>query len=584
MQRLKLVSRALSTTVPETTIPNLVHKYEALVSGGFLQADASQLRCLERLQILLLELHSYGGQLKEFEHERISYEVKRQVAEQQLREELERKKQQHDGNGGGWSLSQLFSYNSKEDYSDIQSNSSKKLEHRVFSLLGPPPAAPIAPRGVYFHGSVGSGKTMLLDMLYNASETIVLSRRRLHCNSALLELHSRMHTLERKNFDYLGGSSSSTVGVDDPLGKNAKVARIAHRRLVRDRMLTPLDEYTKGIAAANSSIMLKAARELLLSEDHHHTRNTSTKAALLCFDEMQTTDPYNVAALKALTETALQNGGTLVATSNRAPKELSPHGLHEAMFEHFVETLEGGCDVVELSSPTDYRRTRINLVKNSKKDATMKNYFWPLNADSAAQLEAAWNSLEGKEILHPIEIPVMFGRTFTVHKHRGGSGTASSAAWFSFDELCDRPLGPSDYIALASHFNTIFITDVPAMSMRVRDKARRFITLIDEVYNQRGRVVCTAAVELDQLFTGKEVNEEPLVDLEGLQFEGAVEGAKLRRDLSKEGGVAPVAVTAKRIGALGGEEERFAFARAVSRLYEMTIEVNYSSDASSVGK
>jgi predicted ATPase len=82
---------------------------------------------------------------------------------------------------------------------------------------------------------------------------------------------------------------------------------------------------------------------------------------------------------------------------------------------------------------------------------------------------------------------------------------------------------------------------------------------------------------LDQLFTGTEVNEEPLVDLKGLQFEGAVEGAKLRRDLSKdlskEGGVAPVAVTAKRIGALGGEEERFAFARAVSRLYEMTIEV-----------
>jgi len=578
MHRLKLTTRALSTASPEAKLPNLIHRYEALISGGFLRADASQLGCLERLQILLEGLHSYGRELKAYEYERNSYEVKRQIAAQQLREELSKKQkyESNSGGSGGWSLSQLFNSSSKEEEDNyIKLMSAKELESRLISLVGPAPSAPPAPKGVYLFGSVGSGKTMLADMLYDAAkESQVLPlQRRLHCNAALLELHSRMHDLERKNF-----SSSSGIpdnGSDDFLGKNAKLARIAHRRLVRERMTTPLEEYSKGIAAANATIMLQAARELLLDSSHtSYTATTNTftpAAALLCFDEMQTTDPYNVAALKALTEAALQDGGTLVATSNRAPKELSPHGLHEAMFEHFVETLESGCDVVELSSPEDYRRTRIVLsARNSgiKKEQGKKFYFWPLNASSAAQLDSAWNSLKEKEINQPMEIPVMFGRTLTVTKLRG-----NTAAWFSFDDLCGQPLGSSDYIALASRFKTVFITDVPAMSMRMRDKARRFITLVDEIYNQRGRVVCTAAVELDELFTGKEVNEEPLVDLEGLQFEGAVEGAKLRRDLSLEGGVAPVRMTPKRIAALGGEEERFAFARAASRLYEMQSEM-----------
>lgn len=160
----------------------------------------------------------------------------------------------------------------------------------------------------------------------------------------------------------------------------------------------------------------------------------------------------------------------------------------------------------------------------------------------------------------------MFGRRLQVQRAVGG------VAWFTFEELCAVPLGAADYMALSQAYHTVFLQAVPALSMQVRDQARRFITLVDELYNHRTRLVCSAATQPDLLFAGAE-SDEPIFDLESLQFESAVEGSRLRRDLMVDGGVAPVAVSAAEAAAaaqrLGGVEERFAFARAVSRIYEM---------------
>ena len=325
-----------------------------------------------------------------------------------------------------------------------------------------------------------------------------------------------------------------------------------------------MQQHREGGAASNNGTTTTTTTKKTTKQNNSIDGPSLASAALLCFDELQTTDPYNVAAVKALTEAALADGGTLVVTSNRSPRELSSHGLYEAMFEHFRATLEAQCDIIELSSASDYRKRNFSSSANAAA-ASMSSYFHPLNETASQKLAAAWAELPGEDSTEPLDIPVIFGRSLRVPRHRGG------AAWFSFEELCARPLGPTDYVAVASHFHTVFISDVPAMSMRVRDKARRFITLVDEIYNQRGRLVCSAAVQLEQLFTGagEEASEEPLVDLEGLQFEGEVDGARMRRDLGVSGGIAPVAATAGRLAALGGGEEKFAFSRAVSRLCEM---------------
>ncbi|KAH6790808.1 AFG1-like ATPase family protein, partial [Perilla frutescens var. frutescens] len=128
-------------------------------------------------------------------------------------------------------------------------------------------------------------------------------------------------------------------------------------------------------------------------------------------------------------------------------------------------------------------------------------------------------------------------------------------------------IGAADYIAIAKTFHTVFIADIPVMSMRIRDKARRFITLVDELYNHHCCLYCSAAASVDDLFQGTE--EGALFDLESFQFETEMENTKLRRDVLSEGNVSSGGTPTAIISLLSGQEEMFAFRRAVSRLIEM---------------
>lgn len=368
--------------------------------------------------------------------------------------------------------------------------------------------------------------------------------------------------------------------LEDPFAQHqklAKMARIAIRTLGRQRMKRSPAQNSELLAKSNAVILRAAAQSLIRGKDGDVSLGwdmpSRRSAAVLCFDEMQVTDPFAAVALKGVMEALLEEGCIIVATSNRAPWDLNRHGLHEDLFGHFVQNLLEACRPYQLSAEQDYRR----LLASDTASAFSENYFFPKGPAAHAALDKRWQELTATQAetpAVPLQLTVMFGRRLQVEQCVGGS------ARFTFSELCNQVLGAADYIAVAQAFHTVFLTDVPTMSLKVRDQARRFITLVDELYNARVRLICSADSPPDLLFAGN-LNEEPIIDLEQLQYEGAVEGSRLRRDLMAEGGVAPVAATANAAMAaaqnLGGMEEKFAFKRAVSRLHEMQSETYLAS-------
>jgi predicted ATPase len=235
--------------------------------------------------------------------------------------------------------------------------------------------------------------------------------------------------------------------------------------------------------------------------------------------------------------------------------------MQKEIFTKFIAKLEQNCRSVLVGVQTDYRRVLAHTSYDKE------HFFWPLDSQSRSKFERRWQDLTCQRggLITPTTIPVMFGRLFKVPESCNG------VARFTFNQLCALPVGAADYIAIAQNYHTIFIEDIPTMSMRISDKARRFITLVDELYNHHCCLICTAASSIDDLFLG--ADEGTLFDLESFQFETEIEETKLRRDVLSPGDVAPVASTNEARESiqslLSGREEMFAFRRAVSRLIEM---------------
>lgn len=534
----------------------LMDQYLGYVKQGLLVKDETQIRCLEHMQQLVYDIAAFSKSLETWRASHESYLSSKKSLEYEIRDQIkdqvrgESQTAQEQGWWFGW-----WPGNRRSEPSQEQIDA--KMEEALAQILGHPPRKPLPPRGKYLCGGVGRGKTMIADMTFKSivDQTPDVVARRVHSNAAFLELHERIHSLESQR-KQAGGAASD---------KQAKMARLSIKRHIRDRQKRGPQELTEILGRSNSSIFTSSAKEFLLNGQ----AITKQAPIVLCFDELQTTDPYNVAALKALYESTIDLNGCFLTTSNKAPHKLSRHGLHEDMFEHFLESLVSTCDVITLEDTmhkTDYRQLSASHLIH--KDKSMPYYFSPVGCISNASMEALWKNIDQVNCEQSKEkvIPVMFGRQLNVARY-----ISNRAAWFDFEDLCGKPLGSTDYLALAQEFDYVFLSSVPAMSMRLRDKARRFITLVDELYNAKRRLVCQADVSIQELFSaeGEEHEEEPLVDLEGLQFEGAVDGAALRGDVTASGNVAPIHLDRQRSKDLGGEEERFAFARAVSRLLEM---------------
>ncbi len=276
-------------------------------------------------------------------------------------------------------------------------------------------AKPAAVRGLYIHGDVGRGKTMLMDLFFDSVKSV--TKERVHFHAFMQGVHRRRAALR--------GDDVIASIADDIAGR----------------------------------------------------------ARLLCLDEMQIVDIADAMIIGRLFEALVARGVCVVTTSNLPPEGLYKDGLNRDLFLPFIARLREKLDVVALDGGRDYRLGRI---------ATRETFIVP---PDAVKLEAIWNDLTDGAAGEPRDLDVL-GRKLHVPRQAHG------CAWFGFSQLCEQPLGPPDYLALATAFKTVFISDIPLMSGLERNAVKRFVLMIDTFYDAHVRLVATAAAAPEKLREG----------------------------------------------------------------------------------
>jgi len=286
--------------------------------------------------------------------------------------------------------------------------------------------------GLYIHGGVGRGKTMLMDLFFEAVP--VRRKRRVHFNAFMADVHDRIqkHRQARKD---------GTVREDDPIPPVARA----------------------------------------LADD----------AWILCFDEFSVTDIADAMILSRLFSALFANGVVLVATSNVAPDDLYRDGLNRQLFLPFVALLKRHARVISLETPTDYRMEKLNRIPV---------YLTPLVADTDRRMDEAWETVTRGMPAEPATVAVK-GRKVPVPLASG------KAARFGFADLCEKPLAARDYLAIVDRYATIFIDHVPVLAEGRRNEAKRFILLIDTLYDRRVRLFISAEAPPQDLYQGKQGTE-----------------------------------------------------------------------------
>ncbi|MFC2966931.1 cell division protein ZapE [Acidimangrovimonas pyrenivorans] len=237
-----------------------------------------------------------------------------------------------------------------------------------------------------------------------------------------------------------------------------------------------MQEVQAGLAAARKR-ELPDALEPVAAKVIAETR-------LLCFDEMQITDIADAMIVGRLFDKLFAAGVVVVTTSNRVPDELYKDGLNRAIFLPFIDMLKQRLAVHELESETDYRQHRLTGAQV---------WFTPADRAASAAISDIWADLTGGDSGAPLVLTVNGREVELPQTHNG-------VARMRFWELCGQPLGPADYLAIADAVRVLIIEDIPHLSAANYNEARRFVTLIDALYEARVRLICSAAEEPERLY------------------------------------------------------------------------------------
>lgn len=323
-------------------------------------------------------------------------------------------------------------------------------------------------------------------------------KRRVHFHSFMQEVHRRLHDMKRKDLE--------------KYGRNFSVDLNQERNPI----------YRVGC---------------MLAEE----------VSLLCFDEFQVTDVADALILSQLFTVLFSRGTVVVATSNRPPQTLYEGGINRSYFLPFIDLLCRYCIVHNMNATTDYRS-----IVSDEFDRLM---FLTDTYDENQEYIRLLKQLDVFEI-NEEEIQVAFNRSLRIRY------CSSNVARFHFDELCKIELGSNDYRALSRRFRVVCIDNIPILTLKEHDQARRFITLVDELYEAKCALICSAAVKsVDQLFVGN-VNDSSQYDL-GEKSMNTSPGENFGIDVAQSNGMV--------VGEHASIKElQFAFKRAASRINQMT--------------
>ena len=212
-------------------------------------------------------------------------------------------------------------------------------------------------------------------------------------------------------------------------------------------------------------------------------RNLSKGLRLLALDEMQIKDIADAMIVGRLFTLMREDGVVCVTTSNRPPDDLYKDGLNRQLFLPFIAYLKEHLIVHDMQSETDFRQNRMSGAQV---------YFTPLNSVSSQGVEELWRDLTGgHDIRHSLQVK---GRSLDIPRYHNGVGR------LSFYDLCGKPLGPADYLTLAEALRVIVIDDIPQLGRHNFNEAKRFVTLIDALYESKTRLICSAAALPEMLY------------------------------------------------------------------------------------
>jgi cell division protein ZapE len=287
-------------------------------------------------------------------------------------------------------------------------------------------------KGLYIWGSVGRGKTMLMDLFFEAADAE--PKRRVHFHAFMADVHRRVFVWRQKK-------KAGQVKGDDPIAPVAE--------------------------------------------------DLAKEASLLCFDEFAVTDIADAMMLGRLFQALWERKVIVVATSNVDPADLYKDGLNRALFLPFIALIGQNMEVLKLDSPIDYRLEKLGGAPV---------YHTPADAAADAALDRAFFALTGVQKGQPLALPLL-GREILVPQ------AANHVARFDYADLCKQPLGSADFLEIAENFRTLIVDRIPVIQADERNEAKRFINLIDALYDQKVKLLASADAEPDDLYKAAQGRE-----------------------------------------------------------------------------